>query len=67
MTEALEAPIAWAYRVRMGEQPSRERRLRFVYVDTPVENERITREIVAAADGRVARDDRRATPDEGRG
>lgn len=50
----------------MDEQQLREQRLSFVYGNTHVENERITREIVAAADEEVAREDRMATPDQRR-
>ena len=66
MTEALELLIAKAQKVRMDEQQLREQCLSFVYGNMHIENERITREMVAEADERVAREDREPTPDEGR-
>lgn len=67
MTEVLEILIVEAQRMRMDERQLRERRLGFVCGNTHVENERITREMVAEADETVAREDRGATPDEKRG
>ena len=67
MTEALEILIAEAQKMRMDEQQLREQHLSFVYGNTHIENERITRETVAEADETVAREDRGATPDEKRG
>jgi hypothetical protein len=53
MTEALEALIAKARKVTMTEDQLREQRLSFVYGNTHIENARITREMVAAADAKV--------------
>ncbi len=53
MTEALEALIAKARKVTMTEEQLREQRLSFVYGNTHIENARITREMVAAADAKV--------------
>ena len=57
MTDALEALIAKARKVRMTDAQEREQRLSFVYGNTHIENDRITREMVAAADEKVARED----------
>jgi hypothetical protein len=57
MTEALEALIAKAQKVRMTEGQLREQRLSFVYGNTHIENSLITREMVAEADEKVARED----------
>ncbi len=54
MTGALEALIAKAQRVQMTDMQLREQRLSFVYGNTHIENERITREMVAEADDKVA-------------
>jgi hypothetical protein len=54
MTGALEALIAKAQKIQMTEAQLREQRLSFVYGNTHIENERITREMVAAADEKVA-------------
>jgi hypothetical protein len=56
MTTALEALIAKAQRVKMTEAQAREQRLSFVYGNTHIENERITREMVAEADEKVAKE-----------
>ncbi len=56
MTGALEALIAKARTVTMTEAQLREQRLSFVYGNTHIENERITREMVAEADEIVARE-----------
>lgn len=56
MTGALEALIAKARTVTMTEAQLREQRLSFVYGNTHIENDRITREIVAEADEIVARE-----------
>jgi len=60
MTSALEALIAKAQTVRMTEGQEREQRLSFVYGNTHIENARITREMVAEADEKVAREEREA-------
>lgn len=57
MTEALEALIAKAQKVKMTDGQLREQRLSFVYGNTHIENARITREMVAAADARVAEEE----------
>lgn len=57
MTQALEALIEKAKRVQMTEKQMREQRLSFVYGNTHIENERITREMVAEADERVSREE----------
>mgnify|MGYP005814249385 CR=1 FL=1 len=54
---ALEELIEKAQRVRMTEQELRAQRLSFVYGNTHIENERITREMVAKADEKVAREE----------
>lgn len=53
MTEALEALIAKAQKVKMTDGQLREQRLSFVYGNTHIENSQITREMVAAADEKV--------------
>ena len=57
MTTALEALIAKAQRVKMTEAQAREQRLSFAYGNTHIENERITREMVAEADEKVAKEE----------
>jgi hypothetical protein len=57
MTSALEALVAKAQRIEMTEGQMREQRLSFVYGNTHIENDRITREMVAEADERVAREE----------
>lgn len=54
MTAALEALIAKARTITMTEAQLREQRLSFVYGNTHIENERITREMVAEADEKVS-------------
>lgn len=53
MTDALETLITKARRVTMTEEQMREQRLSFVYGNTHIENDRITREMVIEADNRV--------------
>ncbi len=53
MTQALEALIAKARKVQMTEGQLREQRLSFVYGNTHIENDRITRQMVAEADEKV--------------
>ena len=60
MTHALEALIEKAKRVQMTEQQMRAQRLSFVYGNTHIENERITREMVAEADERVSKEEQLA-------
>jgi hypothetical protein len=59
MTGALEALIAKAQKVQMDDRQLREQRLSFVYGNTHIENDRITREMVAEADDKVAAEERR--------
>lgn len=56
MTAALEALIAKAQKIQMTDAQLREQRLSFVYGNTHIENDRITREMVAAADEKVTRE-----------
>lgn len=60
MTERLKVLIARTRTVKMDEAQRREQRLSFVYGNTHIENERITRDIVAEADARVVRRERDA-------
>lgn len=57
MTSALEALVAKAQRIQMTEVQEREQRLSFVYGNTHIENDRITREMVAAADEKIQREE----------
>ena len=57
MTAALEALVAKAQRIQMTERQLREQRLSFVYGNTHIENDMITREMGAAADDKVAREE----------
>ena len=57
MTDALEALIAKAQKVRMTDGQMRDQRLSFVYGNTHIENARITREMVAEADAKVTREE----------
>lgn len=68
MSGALEALIEKAQRVQMTEVQMREQRLSFVYGNTHIENERITREMVAEADEKVANEEapQQSTRDEQR-
>ena len=65
MTDALETLIAKAQKVQMTDLQMREQRLSFVSGNTHIENERITREMVAAADERVTKEEaaRQRTPE----
>jgi len=56
MTSALEALVAKAQKIQMDERQLREQRLSFVYGNTHIENALITREMVEAADERVAKE-----------
>jgi hypothetical protein len=66
MTDALETLIAKARKIEMTDRQLREQRLSFVYGNTHIENAMITREMVAEADEKVAREDapRKAPPNE---
>jgi chromosome condensin MukBEF complex kleisin-like MukF subunit len=57
LTAALEELVAKAKKIQMTEGQLREQRLSFVYGNTHIENERITREMVAAADAKVEREE----------
>ena len=57
MTAALEELIAKAQKVQMTDVQMRDQRLSFVYGNTHIENARITREMVAEADEKVAREE----------
>jgi len=56
MTAALEALIEKARMVTMTEAQLREQRISFVYGNTHIENERITRQMVIEADAKVCRE-----------
>jgi hypothetical protein len=57
MNAALEELVAKAQKIQMTEVQMREQRLSFVYGNTHIENDRITREMVAAADEKVAQEE----------
>ncbi len=57
MTGALEALVEKAKKIQMTEGQMREQRLSFVYGNTYIENDRITREMVAAADEKIEREE----------
>ena len=57
MTEALEVLIEKARKVQMTDSQLRDQRLSFVYGNTHIENDRITREMVAEADEKVAQEE----------
>ena len=57
MTDALAALIAKAQTIRMTEGQMREQRLSFVYGNTHIENDLITREMVAQADEKILREE----------
>lgn len=65
MTAALDALIAKAQKVQMTDQQQREQRLSFVYGNTHIENERITREMVAEADNKVAKEEEQGASGKG--
>ncbi len=54
---ALDALIAKARKVQMTEAQMREQRLSFVYGNTHIENDIITREMVAQADEKIAKEE----------
>ena len=55
MSDPLETLIEKAQKIQMTDgEMMREQRLSFVYGNTHIENDRITREMVAAADEKVA-------------
>lgn len=57
MTAALQELIAKAKKIQMDDNQMREQRLSFVYGNTHIENDRITREMVAEADERVRKEE----------
>ncbi|MES0101893.1 hypothetical protein [Mesorhizobium sp. M0019] len=57
MTAALEALVAKAQKIQMTDGQMREQRLSFVYGNTHIENDMITREMVAAADEKITREE----------
>ena len=57
MTAALQELIAKAKKIQMDDNQMREQRLSFVYGNTHIENDRITREMVADADERVEKEE----------
>ena len=63
MTDALEALIAKAQKVRMTDAQLRAQRLSFVYGNTHIENTRITRQMVAEADERVTKEENSKRPE----
>ena len=63
MIRALEVLIAKAKKLQMSDSQLREQRLSFVYGNTHIENERITREIVEEADNKVAREEQTPRPE----
>lgn len=60
MSAALEELIAKAQKIQMDDAQMREQRLSFVYGNTHIENDRITREMVAMADEKVTREEEQA-------
>lgn len=60
MTDALQDLIAKAQKVKMDDEQMREQRLSFVYGNTHIENDRITREMVIEADKKVSEEDAEA-------
>jgi hypothetical protein len=56
MTSALQVLIDKARTVKMTEEQLRAQRISFVYGNTHIENERITREMVIEADEKVCRE-----------
>lgn len=56
MAKTLETLIARAREIKMDDRQMRDQRLSFVYGNTFIENDRITRDIVAEADRNVARE-----------
>jgi hypothetical protein len=53
MTKNLEELVVRARRITMTAAQLREQRLSFAYGNTHIENERITREMVAEADKKI--------------
>lgn len=57
MTAALQELIAKARTIKMDDNQMREQRLSFVYGNTHIENDRITKAMVEEADKRVTEDE----------
>lgn len=53
MTDELQALVERARTIRMTPEQQREQRLSFVYGNTHIENDRITREMVEEADKKI--------------
>ncbi len=58
MTKNLEELVVRARRITMSESQLREQRQSFAYGNTHIENERITREMVAEADRKIETHDK---------
>jgi hypothetical protein len=58
MMKSLEELIIRARRITMTTAQLREQRLSFAYGNTHIENERITREMVAEADKKIEKHDK---------
>jgi hypothetical protein len=58
MTKNLEELVIRARRITMTESQLREQRQSFAYGNTHIENERITREMVAEADRKIETHDK---------
>jgi hypothetical protein len=58
MTKNLEELVVRARRITMTESQLREQRQSFAYGNTHIENERITREMVAEADRKIEKRDK---------
>ncbi len=59
MTKDLEELVERAKKINMTPEQAAEQRRSFVYGNTHIENERITRDMVAEADAKVAREEAR--------
>ena len=58
MTKNLEDLVILARRITMTTAQLREQRLSFAYGNTHIENERITREMIAEADKKIEASDK---------
>jgi hypothetical protein len=58
MTKNLEELVIRARRITMTTAQLREQRLSFAYGNTHIENERITREMIAQADKKIEASDK---------
>ncbi len=57
MTKELEELVEKAKKINMTPEQATEQRQSFVYGNTHIENERITREMVAEADAKVSKEE----------